>query len=48
MADPSEGPNVKAKGEALRFVVMVAQKIQWSWPGTSKGEAFGNARRRVK
>ena len=26
MANPSEGPNMKAKGEASRFVVMAAQK----------------------
>jgi len=48
MADPSEGPNMKAKGEALRFMVMAAQKIHGNQPETSKGEAFGNSRRCVK
>jgi hypothetical protein len=48
MANPSEGPNMKTKGETLRFVVMAAQKIHENQPETSKGEAFGNSRRCVK
>ena len=43
-----EGPNMKTKGEALRFVVMVAQKIHRSRPDASTGETFGNSRRCVK
>jgi len=48
MANPSEGPNMKTEGEALRFVVMAAQKIHKSQPERSKGEALGNSRRGVK
>jgi|GEM_PF-5957243 hypothetical protein len=48
VANPSEGPNMKTKGEALRFVVMVVQKIHESQPERSKGEAFGNFRRCIK
>jgi len=48
MANPSEGPNMKTKGEALRFVVTAAQNIHRNQPETSKGEAFGNSRRCVK
>jgi len=48
MANPSEGPNMKTKGEALRFAVMATQKIYGSQPETSKGEAFGSVGRRVK
>jgi hypothetical protein len=48
MANPSEGPNMKTKGEALRFVVMVVQNIHRSQPDVSKGEALGSSRRCVK
>jgi hypothetical protein len=48
MANPSEGPNMKTKGEALRFVVMVAQKIHRNQPGPSEGEAFGRLGRCIK
>ena len=48
MANPSEGPNMETKGEALRFVVMVAQKIHGSQPDRSKGETFENFRRCIK
>jgi hypothetical protein len=48
VANPSEGPNMLTRGEALRFVAMVAQKIHGSQPGPSKGEAFGFSRRCVK
>ena len=43
MANPSEGPNMKTKGEALRFVVMAVQKIHKSQPETSEGEALGGS-----
>jgi hypothetical protein len=48
MANPSEGPNMKTKGEALRFVVMVAQKIHRNQLGPAEGEAFGRLGRCVK
>ena len=48
MANPSEGPNMKTKGEVFRFVVTVAQKIHRSQPKMSKGEALGSVRRCVK
>jgi len=48
MENPSEGPNMETKGEALRFMVMEAQKIQKNQPVTSEGEAFGGSGRCVK
>ena len=48
VTNPPEGPNMKTKGEALRFAVMVTQKIEKSQPGTSRGEALVNFRRCVK
>jgi hypothetical protein len=48
MVNPSEGPNMKTKGEALGFVVMAVQKIHVNRPETSEGEALGGSRRCVK
>lgn len=48
MANPSEGPNMKTKGEALTFAVTAAQKIYGNQPGASGGEAPVNLRRCVK
>jgi len=48
MTNPSEGPNMETKGEALRFVVIAAQKIQWNQPEAFEGEAFEYDRRCVK
>ena len=48
MANPSEGPNMKTKGEASRFMVMAAPNIPRSRPGAAGGEALEHSRRCVK